>query len=571
MIGLRLLPVAALIVGGVVFAQEPPIAIEAETIEVDAALSAVTVYLGRASVTRTARLALESGAYDLAFTNLPETLRSDSLQARVEGEARVLGVDYEERTIRHAASDRAAELDRKIEGMRREIEAIREDLSLIASQEGFLDAVTVRAHNEAAEKGGTEALDLETVRQQLAFLAEEHARLLQQRRTLDARSRELGETLRVLEAERNSLAGGSRTERTAVVSIAVMEAGEIGIDLVYLVTDAAWQPAYNVRSTAGAPTVTIEYDALLAQRTGEDWDNVQLTLSTAQPTVAANPPELEPWFVDIARPVRESAGKELDALSRRAATPPASANFRVGGAGGMGELPALEQLAADALVAGGGPSVTYALPRLVTVQSNARKQQRTRIATIDARAEFVHVAVPVLTDAVYIRGKLTNAGPYQILPGGASIFMDQDYVGPTRLDAIAPNGTFELRFGIDRTVAVSRTLVKKETSKTGLFAGGRKTSYDYRIEIDNNAGKAITLELWDRYPISRTDQIQIDLVDVRPPLAADAEYMEEEKPQGLLKWNLNVPATAKDAAAMIITFGVRVNRGKGIEMTPLPD
>ena len=118
---------------------------------------------------------------------------------------------------------------------------------------------------------------------------------------------------------------------------------------------------------------------------------------------------------------------------------------------------------------------------------------------------------------------------------------------------------------------VSRTLVKKETSKTGLFAGGRRTAYDYRIEIDNNAGKAIRLELWDRHPVSRTDQIQIDLVDVAPPLAADADYVEEEKPQGLLKWDLNVPATAKDEAAMVITFGVRVNRGKGIEMTPLPD
>ena len=378
-----------------------------------------------------------------------------------------------------------------------------------------------------------------------------------------------------------------RTGTTAWIArhlLAIVEPlGPYGVlAMVYLVTNATWQPAYNVRNTAGAPTVAIEYDALLAQRTGEDWENVQLTLSTAQPTVAANPPELEPWFVDIARPPSvEELRQSLAPESRRAPPGPEAGKYARGGGGGgfgggrEGEDAMLAgipvQLAADALVAGAGPSVTYALPRLVSVKSNARKQQRTRIASINAQAEFVHVAVPVLTDAVYIRGKLTNASPYQILPGAASIFMDQDYVGPTRLDAIAPNGTFELHFGIDRTVAVSRTLVKKETSKTGLFAGGRRTSYDYRIEIDNNAGKAITLELWDRYPVSRTDQIQIDLVDVTPPLAADADYVDEEKPQGLLKWNLNVPATAKDAAAMVITYGVRVNRGKGIEMTPLPD
>jgi len=574
---LRFLLAAILLVDGSAFAQEPPVAVQAETIEVDAAPNAVTVYLGRASVTRTAELELQPGVYDLNFTGLPAALHSDSLQARGEGPAKILGVDYEERAIRQATSSHIAELDRKIGETKRALEAIEEDRGLLAAQEKFLDAVTVRARGEATDKGGTNELDLDAVREQFQFIAEERANLLEQRRTLDGRTRDLTESLRILEAERAGIAGGSRIERAAVVSIAVIEAGQFNVDLVYLVGEATWQPAYNIRSTVDSPIVAIEYDAQLSQRTGEDWDDVQLTLSTAQPTLAANPPELEPWFVDIARPPSvEELRQSLAPESRRAPTAAEAGKAigRGGGGGGdegaaLGGIPL--KLAADALVAGGGPSVTYALPRLVTVTSNARKQKRTRIATIDAQARFVHVAVPALTDAVYIRGELTNRSTYQILPGAASIFVGRDYVGPTRLAAVAPNGTFELHFGIDRTVSTSRMLVKKETSKTGLFAGGRKTSYDYRIEIDNNAGKTITLELWDRYPISRTDQIQIDLVDVQPPLAADAEYMEEQKPQGLLKWNLNVPATANDAAAMVITYGVRINRGKGVEMTPLPD
>jgi len=580
MIGLRLLPVAALILGEAAFGQSPPMAVEAETIEVEAAPNAVTVYLGRASVTRTAGLELQPGLYDLNFTGLPVALHSDSLQARGEGPAKILGVDYEEQVIRQATSPRIADLERKIEETKRALEAIEEDRGLLAAQEKFLDAVTVRARGEATEKGGTNELDLDAVREQFQFIAEERATLLEQRRTLDGRKRDLTGSLRILEAERADIAGGSRIERAAVVSIAVIEAGQVNVDLVYLVGEATWQPAYNIRSTVDSPIVAIEYDAQLSQRTGEDWDNVQLTLSTAQPTLAANPPELEPWFVDIAQPVRAYDEAESLAAASRRAPPGPQAGKGMGRGGGYGGGREGEEsifadlglrMAADALVAGAGPSVTYALPRLVTVQSNARKQQRTRIATIDAQARYIHVAVPALTDAVYIRGELTNSSTYQVLPGAASIFMDQDYVGPTQLDAVAPNGTFELHFGIDRTVSTNRVLIKKETSKTGLFAGGRKTSYDYRIEIDNNAGKAITLELWDRYPISRTDQIQIDLVDVKPPLAADAEYMEEHRPLGLLKWSLNMPATAKDAAAMVITYGVRVNHGKNVQMTPLPD
>ncbi|MDY7109699.1 MAG: mucoidy inhibitor MuiA family protein, partial [Planctomycetota bacterium] len=556
MIDLKCLSAFVVTGTAIAFAQAPPRVVEAESIEVDAAPSAVTVYIGRASVTRTARLSLEAGAYDLVFRDLPEALRPDSLQARVEGAARILGVDYEERTVRHAASDRAAELDRRIEETRLALKTIEQDLGLIDAQEKFLDAVSVRAGNEAKEEGGTSGLDLDAVRAQLTFLAEERSRLLKERRTLEARARELNEVLRVLEAERGSLAGGSRIERTAVVTIAVIEAGELGIDLAYLVTNALWQPVYNVRSAAGGSAVSIEYDALLLQRTGEDWKDVQLTLSTAQPTRAANPPELEPWFVDVSETVGRAESRAMAPAERRA--PPGPQGGKGVGGGGPGEGGSIfgdsgAQLAADAYVAGAGPSVTFALPRLVSAESNARKQQRTRIATIDAEAEFVHVAIPVLTDHVYVRGRLTNTSAYQILPGEASIFAGQDFVGPTRLEAVAPNGSFEVHFGIDRTVSVTRTLVKKETSKTGLFAGGRRTSYDYRLEIENNAGKAITLELWDRHPVSRTDQIRIELVDVTPSLATDAQYLEEERPRGLMKWLLKVPATAKDAAAMVVT------------------
>ncbi len=233
--------------------------------------------------------------------------------------------------------------------------------------------------------------------------------------------------------------------------------------------------------------------------------------------------------------------------------------------------PALEQLAADAAVGGVGPSVTFSLPRLVTVKTNAQKQQRTRIATVDTEPEFVHVASPLLTQAVYIRGELTNASSYQLLPGKASIFVGQDYVGPTHLGSVAPNGEFKLYFGIDQSIKATRQLVAKQTSRKGVFRGGRETSYDYRLEIDNGASKPITVELWDRYPISRTDQVKIELVDVSRPLATDAEYVEEHKPQGLLKWVLNVPAAASGKSAFVVTYGVQINRPKDLAITPLPE
>jgi uncharacterized protein (TIGR02231 family) len=308
----------------------------------------------------------------------------------------------------------------------------------------------------------------------------------------------------------------------------------------------------------------VEYDALITQRTGEDWHDVALTLSTARPTMAANPLPLQPWFVDFV----SSDAKDKAVL---APPPPAEPAADRAFADPGEEREKLKSLAADAEIGGGGPSVTFQLPRRVTIKSNSQTQQSTRIATVDTNPRFVYVAQPALTEAVYVRGDLTNTSAYQFLPGRAAIFVGQDYVGPTSIDSVPAGGEFKVFFGIDAAVTATRQLLSKKTDNTGLLGGGRRTSYDYRIAIDNGTGRPITLELRDRIPVSRSDQIQIELSDLSEPLATDAYFTTEERPMGILKWWLNIPAIARGASPYVVTYNVRVNRSKDVEMTPLPE
>ncbi len=558
-------------------AQNAPPSLNAKPLAAESKITAVTLYRGRASITRTATIQLEPGVFDVQITGLPESIQPQSLQARAQGPVKVLNVDFsQEQTA--APTKQFADIDAKIEDLQRQIKEIGEQRDLLKVQEQFIDSLSAKAAADSSKDAGTAKFDLDAMRKQLAFIAEERGKLLTARRDLDKSQRELEKQLHAAQANRAAIAGTANVLRTATVSIAATEAGTANIELIYLVNNATWEPTYNIRASIDAGTAQIEYDAMLTQRTGEDWDEVKLTLSTAQPALAANPPALQPWFIEVHKP--EIMGKALheqgsggrgiayaDARALADKAPPAPAT----GAAEPELRRKLEELSADAEVAGGGPSVSFELPRAVTINSNTQKQQNTRIATIDTKAKFIHVAVPMLTDAVYIRGDLANSSAYQLLPGRASVFVGQDYIGPTTLVAVAPAGEFKLHFGIDQSVKATRQLVAKKTESTGLLGGGRRTSYDYRTVIDNGTGTPITLELWDRYPISRSEEIQVEIVDLSNPIATDAKYLAEEKPQGLLKWLLNIPATAKGKTAQIVTYGVRINRAKDVEMTPLPE
>jgi uncharacterized protein (TIGR02231 family) len=542
------------------FAQSPA-SLEPTVTDVSAPVRAVVVYPGRAAITRQAELTLDAGLHDLRFLQLPETIQSSTIQARLRGEARVLEVQYSEQPAAQFSTPETVALDVEIERHRARLAELEQQAALIDMQENFLRQVGVRAAADTTDVGGTDRLDLDAVREQLEFLTTEQSKLLQQRSDYQRAHRDLTEALRVAEARRQAIAGSSQMMRLATVSLSVPAPGDIGVDLTYLVAGANWQPAYNIRAAADGSAVEIEYDGMLTQRTGEDWNDVQLSLSTAQPMLAANPPTITPWIIDV------QDRRATATPAPRSAVEPSDLAFPWQRGRGAGDDLGL----AEAVMAGQGSAVSYVLPSRATVKSNVRQQQRSRITTVTTTAEFVHVATPLLTEAVYIRGELTNASEYLLLPGEASIYAGHDYIGPTYFAGVGAGGTFDLYFGIDPAVRATRQIISEKTSKTGLLGGGLKTSFDYRIEIDNGAGKGLMLELWDRQPIARNSQITIDLVGLTHALATDAEYVEELKPQGLLKWRLGVPASAQGQAALMIGFGVRINRAKNIDLTGLSE
>lgn len=254
------------------------------------------------------------------------------------------------------------------------------------------------------------------------------------------------------------------------------------------------------------------------------------------------------------------------------------------GGGGFADAPAfdlsdgdkqvraeMERQSAAAEVMSGGPAVSFSLPRRVTVKTNADRQQRSRIATFDAKPEFIHVAAPLETDSVYLRGRLTNDSPYLLLAGAASVFLGNDFIGPTRLETVAPGAEFDVFFGIDRNLAARRTLVSRNTEKTGLFSGGVRITSDYRIEIDNPTARAAKVHITDRIPVSRNAQIEVELIGPSVPLSTDAGYLRDERPQGILGWEVTVPAGATGKNAFRITFGTRVSHGKDVRITGLPE
>ena len=69
------------------------------------------------------------------------------------------------------------------------------------------------------------------------------------------------------------------------------------ITIKYLVQEARWFPSYDIRAKNIQSPISITYKANVTQQSGEDWENVTLTISSGNPSHGGAKPIIKPWIV----------------------------------------------------------------------------------------------------------------------------------------------------------------------------------------------------------------------------------------------------------------------------------
>ena len=557
-------------------------------VAVDAPITAVTLYRGRALVTRTAAVPEGLGTFAIRVTGLPPMIEPDSLSARVVG-AKVLDVRYSETLLE---TDAATSTD--IRGATKALDearrtAARQEMQWRAldQQSDLLNAVAAKTAAESGKDFGSKNLDPAALAAQIKFIGQSREEIINQRLALDAARIATNDQIKSLEAKLRALGGRTKTAREAIVTVGKSQPGAATLALGYLVTEAAWAPRYSVRATdAGDDAldlVTIELSAEIMQRTGEDWSNVALTLSTAEPDRRPEPPEVEPEFLAVAAPVadREKAGMPPTGV-------PAAPRRGSGGGYGFGDPQAggvvgradlgLERADVRDVLDGayadaegmGGAVVNYAIPRKVSIPSDDTRARSQRVASFDLKPEFTHVVHPIVDSTVYLRATARNTTGTQLVAGEARLFAGDDSVGSTGFPEVAPGGEITLWLGGDARYEARRMLVEKDTREQGVFGKDDVTVWKWRIDITSGAKGATRLEVVDRVPVSRDDKVRIELKDLSTPLSTDAAYLADDRPLGLLRWSFAMPGLASDGkpSTKSISWTVRQSAPSGTRIVP---
>jgi len=263
----------------------------------------VTVFPDRARITRVGQVNLAAGLQSLQIEQLPLAVLPDSLRASGQGTARakLLGVSSRLEQYFETPAQGALQLEQQIQAVTDTDADLAARAQVAEKEQKSLDALG--AESEMFARGL--ALRNRTAEEQgalLDFMSSRGRALQTELLSISRERRQLAKELDRLKRELGAVQSARPRQRySAMVELDVSAAGELNLELTYVVTGAGWQPLYDLRASDSA--LEVSYLAQVAQNTGEDWPQVTLTLSTARPSVTLSLPDLSPWYVRPREPL----------------------------------------------------------------------------------------------------------------------------------------------------------------------------------------------------------------------------------------------------------------------------
>lgn len=475
---------------------------------VDAPIQSVTLYPGSATVERVAQVA--PGATQVEITGLPANFDKDTVRLQADPGIQVGQVVTRDQARADSPSAREADLEAKVLALQDQVAAIDADIRSAQIVQGYLEKLGTGGDKPAPVDAKNLAGTLDAIRKG-AFDA------LERVRNDETKKRAL---TKQLDAARRDLAqaqAGARAGRTITVQVTARQGGKLV--LTYQVDRAGWKPAYRAALDSSAATIDLERMATISQKTGEDWTNVKLRLSTGQPSLVVVAPDPEPWLLDYRPPVdtrvNESIMFRAMPAPAPAAPPPPAAKA--------------DDYIAPILESQGNFTTEFEVPARVTLASDGREiavslsrqtlkaEQRVLVAPRSGNDAAVLTAQAARPDGVW-------------LPGQVQLQRDGTYVGALRWDPQAGE-RFRLAFGRDPLVRVKVEDRDRKSGRTGFFNGANQRRIAQTYVVTSTHRQPIDVLVLEPTPVSESDK-----VTVKTALRPEPDVRDWEQRRGLVGW-----------------------------------
>ena len=521
-----------------------------------------TVYLQGAQLYHSVDAMIPQGSSNIIIEGVSPYLDQQSLQAAGKGTFTIVDVSFnvkypDETPV--AAIPKVNKYLKQMNLFRDSIEDIDFSLSSITDRKTQFETEKNLLLNNKMIKGEFKRDSLSMFKDAMEFLRMKmnniNAELLKLRREenkLNKAKASLEERLDNLEALTNKVDEVVDNKPKlpvyqAIVNVFADVATQGKISINYFVANASWMPDYELRASNTTNQINLIHKANVQQNTAVDWNDVKLTLSTGNPMLNNNKPELTSFYINFYQPYTYSNELKATKKPSMAATSRAALEKE--------EMPASTDAYFSAMpdakkaeefteVIENRIKIDYSIDLKCNIAADAKFHQVT-ILKKDINAEFEYYAAPKLDKDAFLIAKVTNWEDLNLLPGSARIYFDGAYIGKTYINVNNNNDTLALNLGRDNTISIIRKKVR-EKSKNMITSNDKITTQTYSITLRNTKQTNLNIDIEDMIPLSTNESIVIKTINL--------DGAKHEAETGRLTWKIKLKAHE----SKVINYGYEI-------------
>lgn len=483
---------------------------------IDSDIKSAAIYNQGATLTRAAEFSVKQGANTIVIGNLPIDMDESSVGIKLSSGAILLSQKLERKFVdfslirsryeeeKRSIMDSIDMVNASIEVLQGQEILLNSNRTLSSKDESFSIAELIKLNDYYGN-------EMQVIKEKILFFRIELRDLQKRINQLNAQMNEEG----LYE---------KRGESQLILELEAEKPSAMRAEVEYFTPNAGWTPKYDLRMEGLDKDLKLVYKAAVYQNTGEDWHDVAIVLSTAQPRMDYILPELSPYYLDFydyperMRPLgagRAQASEE-DAVMAYAKAAPNGME--------VAQSPVVTNLVKTQT------SINYSIDHPYSINSTGVEQ--TVIFKIEEiPVKYGYVSVPKITATAFLTAKIANWEALNVQYGEANIFIENRYSGKTYIGEDQYQDEYIISMGKDDQVSVKREL-KKGFSKAKFIGNNKVDTREWSLSVKNNKAKSISMTLYDQYPVSQNGLIKVDLKD-------DGKAQKNED-KGLLTWEMTI-------------------------------
>lgn len=487
----------------------------------------VTVQEDRALVRREGPVSVPVGRSRLRIEGVAPVLVDKSITAELidAGEGvRVLGVvaarwQVTEESQRPAA---LAEVQAKLRQRQADRQALARRRGAVAAEREAVEQLLRATLVELGEDAGWGRTDATHLHATLDALEERLHALGRERRELEAEHERQGQDIADLQ-QLEAAAQTVQAHTAAALDVELENTGPapqaVRLRVDYLVPGALWRPWHRARLVEEPTGARMELrcDGCVWQATGEDWDSVQLVFSTERPSLGLVPPVLHTDLLALRK-----KGPAVEVQTRQEQIHTAGLGSDEGAAAAAPELPGIDD---------GGQAQRLRGRGRCSIPGDGRPH-RVPLFDVVGPAEVELRCVPELAPVVLLRSEQANASKHPLLAGPVDLVRRSGLVGRTSLLYVAPGERFELGWGPDNGLRVTREHEELAYERKSLSAWTRRPRR-VRVKLSNLDATPRSLQVRERIAVSELEKVRVELQSASQGAKPDAD--------GIVRWDVRLP------------------------------